>query len=144
MEVCKFDQYHRYLSSVSLRLQMVYPNIWILRFTRQMDLELMISSIISLRMTNWNKWTKLFTDLLVLFIGFYLLIGFIYWIWWFYLLDLSISFSFSVHSIHSHSNLIQIFSETRKEHLYISFTIHISGTHGKNLSLSITSSLVLH
>ena len=30
MEVSKFDQYHEYLSSVSLRLQMVYPNTCIM------------------------------------------------------------------------------------------------------------------
>ena len=40
IEVRKFDQYHRYLSLVSLRLQKVYPNTWILWFKRQMDLEL--------------------------------------------------------------------------------------------------------
>ena len=68
----------------------------------------------------------------------YLFIGFIYSIWWLYLLGLSIGFSFSVHSIHPHSNLIQIFSQLRKEHLYISLTIHISRSHGKNLPLSIT------
>ena len=82
------------------------------------------------------------------FIGFiywlYLFMSFIYLIWWLYLLDLSIGFSFSVYSIHSHSNLIQIFSQLRKEHFCISLTIHISRSHGKNLPLSITSSLVLN
>ena len=54
---------------MSLQLQMDYPNTWISWFTRQLDLELMFSSIISLRTANWNKWTKLFTALLVLSIG---------------------------------------------------------------------------
>ena len=57
------------------------------------------------------------------FIGFiyslYLFIDFICSIWWLYLLDLSIGFSFSVHSIHSHSNLTQIFSQLRKELLFL-------------------------
>ena len=66
MEISKFVQYHGYLSSVSLRLQMDCPNTWISWFTRQLDLELMFTSIISLRTANWNKWTKLFTDLLAL------------------------------------------------------------------------------
>ena len=57
MEVSKFDQFHGYPSSVSLRLQMVYPNTWILWFKRQM--ELMFSSVIFLRTTNRNKWTDL-------------------------------------------------------------------------------------
>ena len=111
MEISKFVQYHRYLSSVSLQLQMDYPNTWISWFTRQLDLEI-FSSIISLSTVNWNKWTKLFTALLVLSIGstysltlfiwfggftdwIYLLalfIGFIYSIWWLYWLDLSIGF----------------------------------------------------
>ena len=125
MEVCKFDQYHRYLSSVSLRLQMVYPNIWILRFTRQMDLELMISSIISLRMANWNKWTKLFTDLLVLFIGFICLLvlyigfgGFIYWI---YLLALVLAYTVSI--------LIAIsfrFSQRPERNIFTFLSLYIS------------------
>ena len=38
MEVSKFDPHHEYLSSVSLRLQMVYSDTWILWFNRQMDL----------------------------------------------------------------------------------------------------------
>ena len=54
-EISKFDQYHGYLSSVSLRLQMIYSNTWILWFTRQLDLELMFSSVIPLRTANWNK-----------------------------------------------------------------------------------------
>ena len=51
-----------------------------------MDFEFMFSSIISLRMANWNKWTKLFTDLLALFINFNSLLalfigfGFVYWL----------------------------------------------------------------
>ena len=102
MEISKFVQYHGYLSSVSLRLQMVYPNTLILWLTRQLDWELMFSSIIFLRTANWNKWTKVFTDLLALSIGFtYSLAlfigfgGFVYWtyllalfIHWFYLFDL--------------------------------------------------------
>ena len=126
-----------------------------------MDLELMFSSIISLRTANWNKWTKLFTDLLALSTGityslalFIRLGGFIYWIYLsidfiysillLYLLDLPIGFSFNVYTIHYHSNLIQIFSQLRKEHQYISLTIHISRSHRKNLPLSVTSSLVLN
>ena len=133
---------------------MIYSNTWILWFTRQLDLELMFSSVIPLRTTNWNKWTKLFTDLLALFIHWFYLFdlvalfnGFIYWpflfiafiysIWWIYLLDLSIGFSFSVYNIHSHSNFSQIFSQLRREHLYISLTIHVSRAHVKNLPLSI-------
>ena len=81
------------------------------------------------------------------FIGFiywlYLLIGFIYSICQLYLLGLSIDFSFSVCSFHPHSNLVQIFSQLSKEHLYIALTIHISRSHGKNFLLSITSSIVL-
>ena len=69
-EVSKFDPHYGYLSSVSLRLQMVYPNTWILWFNRQMDLELMFSSIICLRMANWEKWTKFFAVLLVLVLGY--------------------------------------------------------------------------
>ena len=157
-----------------------YPNTWISWFTRQFDLELMFTSIISLRTANWNKWTKLFTDLLALSIGstyslalfirfggfthwiyllalftrfdgfthwIYLLalfIGFIYLIWWLYLFALSMGFSFSVYSIHTHSKLSQFFSHLRKEHLYISLNIHIPRSHGKNLPLSITSSLGLN
>ena len=66
IEVSKFDPHHGYLSSVSLQLQMVYPNTWVLWSGRQMDLELMFLSIISLRMANWEKWTKFFADLLPL------------------------------------------------------------------------------
>ena len=96
MEISKFVQYHGYLSSVSLQLQMDYPNTWISWFTRQLDLELMFTSIISLRTANWNKWTKLFTDLLALSIGstyslalFIRFGGFTHWI---YLLALFIGF----------------------------------------------------
>ena len=42
-----------------------------------------------------------------------------------------IGFSFSVYSIHTHRNLIHIFSALRMEYFYISFTIHISRSHGK-------------
>ena len=98
MEITKFVQYHGYLSSVSLRLQMDYRNTWISCFTRQLDLELMFTSIISLCMANWNKWTKLITDLLALSIGstysyslalFIRFSGFTHWI---YLLALFIRF----------------------------------------------------
>ena len=91
---------------------MDYPNTWMSWFTKQLDLELMFTSIISLRTANWNKWAKLFTDILALSVGsayslalfirfggftywIYLLalfIGFIYSIWWLYSLDLSIGF----------------------------------------------------
>ena len=37
--------------------------------TRQLDLELIVTSIISLRTTNWIKWERLFTDLLALSSG---------------------------------------------------------------------------
>ena len=117
MEISKFAQYHWYLSSVRLWLIMDYPNTLISWFTRQLDLDLMFTSIISLRMANWNKWTKLFTDFLALSIGssyslalfiwfggftywIYLLalfIGFIYFIWWLYSCDLSIGF---IHWLH--------------------------------------------
>ena len=98
MEITKFVQYHGCLSSVSLRLQMDYRNTWISCFTRQLDLELMFTSIISLCMANWNKWTKLITDLLALSIGstysyslalFIRFSGFTHWI---YLLALFIRF----------------------------------------------------
>ena len=160
-QICSIS---RYLSTMSLRLQMDYPNTWISWFTRQLDLELKFSSIISLRTAKWNKWTELFTDLfaltlsstysLALFIRFggfsvwiYLLalfIGFIYFIWWLYLFALSMGFSLNVYSIHLHSNLSQFFSHLRKEHLYISLNIHIPSSHGKNFPLSITSSLVFN
>ena len=55
---------------LSLRLQMVYPNTWISWFQRQMDLELVFSIIVSLCTTNWNKWAKLFTDLLALVLAY--------------------------------------------------------------------------
>ena len=100
MKISKFVQYHRNLSSVSLQLQMDYPNTWISWFTRQLDLELKFSSIISLRTPKWNKWTELFTDLfalslsstysLALFIRFG---GFFVWI---YLLALFIGFIYSL------------------------------------------------
>ena len=113
----------------------------------------MFSSIISLRTANWNKWTKLFTALLVLSIGstyslalfiqfggftdwidlLALFIGFIYSIWWLYLFALSMGFSLCVYSIHPHSNLSQFFSNLRKEHLYISLNIHIPRSHGKKI-----------
>ena len=162
MEINKFVQYHGYPSSVSVRLQIAYPNTWILWFTKQLDLELMFASIISLRTTILNKWTKIYRlyllallihwlhsfHLVALLIGFiyllYLLIDFIYSTWWVYLLDLSISFSFSVYSIHAPRSLIQILSQLRKEHLYISLTIHISHFPGKSLPPSIMLSLGLN
>ena len=69
MEISKFAQFHGYLSSVSLRLQMDYPNTCLSWLTRQLDLELMFTNIISLRTANWIKWKKLFTDLLALSTG---------------------------------------------------------------------------
>ena len=48
---------------------MDYPNTCLSWFTRQLDLELMFTSIISLRTANWIKWKKLFTDLLALYTG---------------------------------------------------------------------------
>ena len=80
------------------------------------------------------RWLYLF-DLVAL------LIGFIYWL---YLFVLSMGFSFMVDSIHPHSKLSQFFSHLRKEHLYISLNIHIPRSNGKNLFLSITSSLGLN
>ena len=68
--VSKFDEHHGYLSSVSLRLQRVYPNTWLLWYQRQMDLDLMLPSIIFLRTVNWEKWTKLFTNLLALVLAY--------------------------------------------------------------------------
>ena len=93
---------------------MDYPNTWITWFTRQLDLELMFTSIISLRTANWNKWTKLFTDLLALSIGstyslalFIRFGGFTYWIYllaffigFVYLLALFIQFGGSTHCIY--------------------------------------------
>ena len=65
----------------------------------------------------WIWWLYLL-DLFIRFIyQLYLFVGFIYSIWWLYLLDLSIDLSFSVCSIHSHSNAIQIFSQLRREYL---------------------------
>ena len=105
---------------------MDYPNTCLSWFTRQLDLELMFTSTISLRTANWIKWEKLFTDLvalstgstysLALFIRFggfiyrmYLLAlfnGFLYSLavfirfggssYWIYLLDLFIGFTYSL------------------------------------------------
>ena len=103
MEISKFVRFNGYLSSVSLRLQMVYPNTRLSWLTRQSDLELMFTSIISLRTAHWIKWEKLFTDLLALSTGStYLLAlfirsgGLIYSIWWLYLLTLSSGFIYSM------------------------------------------------
>ena len=86
MEISKFVRFNGYLSSVSFRLLMVYPNTRLSWFTRQLDLELMFTSTISLRTANWIKWEKLFTDLLALSTGstysldlFIRFGGFIYW-----------------------------------------------------------------
>ena len=93
---------------------MDYPNTLISWFTRQLDLDLMFTSIISLRTANWNKWTKLFTDLLALSIGstyslalFIRFGGFTYWIYllaffigFVYLLALFIQFGGSTHWIY--------------------------------------------
>ena len=71
---------------MGLRLQIVYPNTRLSWFTRQLDLELMFTSTISLRTANWIKWEKLFTDLVALSSGsryslalFIRFGGFIYW-----------------------------------------------------------------
>ena len=60
----------------------------------------MFSIMISLRTTNWNKWTKLFTDLLVLFIVFIcllaLFIGFGSFIYWIYLSALVLAYTISI------------------------------------------------
>ena len=53
-----------------------------------------------------------------------------------------IGFSLSVYSIHTYSNLIHTFSALKTEHFYISFTIHISRSHGKNIPLSIMFTLL--
>ena len=77
----------------------------------------------------YSIWWLYLLDLFIRFIyQLYLFIGFIYSIWWLYLLDLSIDLSFSVYSIHSHSNAIQIFSQLRREcltflSLYISHVL---------------------
>ena len=66
MMISKFDPHHGYLPSVSLRLQMVYPNTWILWLLWLLWILWILSFTISLRTTNKKKWTKFFTDLLVL------------------------------------------------------------------------------
>ena len=103
MEISKFVQFHGYLSSVSVRLQMVYPNTRSSWFTRQLDLKLMFTSIISFRTANWIKWEKLFTDLLVLSTGstyslalFIRFGGLIYSIQWLDLLALFSGFIYSL------------------------------------------------
>ena len=93
----------------------------------------------------YSIWWLYSLDLSIGFIYWlYLFIGFTYSIWWLYLFAWSMGFSFSVYSIHPHSKLSQFFSHLRKEHLYISLNIHIPRSHGKNLPLSITSSLGLN
>ena len=95
----------------------------------------MFSSIISLRMANWNKWIKLFTDLLALFINF---IGLIYWIW-ICLLVLVLAYTVSI--------LIAVsfrFSQSPEWNTFIFLSLFISRAHEKNLPLSIASSLMLN
>ena len=90
----------------------------------------------------YSIWWLYSLDLSIGFIYWlYLFIGFIYSILWFYLFALSMGFSLSIYSIHPHS---QFFSHLGKEHLYISLNIHIPRSHGKDLPLSITSSLGLN
>ena len=103
MEISKFVQFNRYLSSVSLRLLMVYPNTHLSWFTRQLDLELMFTSTISPRTANWIKWENLFTDLVALSTGstysldlFIRFGNLIYSIWWLYLLALFSGFIYSM------------------------------------------------
>ena len=113
MEISKFVRFNRYLSSVSLQLLMVYPNTRLSWFTRQLDLELMFTSTISLHMANWIKWEVIhrFSDIIYwlnLFIGFiywhYLVALLIQWlylfcwmaVYWTYLLDLFYGFTYSL------------------------------------------------
>ena len=126
MEISKFAQYHWYLSSVRLWLIMDYPNTLISWFTRQLDLDLMFTSIISLRTANWNKWTKLFTDFLALSIGssyslalfiwfggftywIYLLALFIHWLYLFYLVALLMWFIYWLYSLASFIHWLYLF-----------------------------------
>ena len=103
MEISKFVRFHGYLSSVSLRLLMVYPNTRLSWFTRQLDLEMMFTRTISLRTANWIKWEKLFTDLVALSTGstdsldlFIRFGNLIYLIWWLSLLALFSGFIYSM------------------------------------------------
>ena len=103
MEISKFVRLNGYLSSVSLRLLMVYPNTRVSWFTRQLDLELMFTSTISLRTANWIKWEKLFTDLVTLSTGstysldlFICFGSLIYSTWWLYLLAIFSGFIYSM------------------------------------------------
>ena len=66
MMISKFDPHHGYLSSVSLQLQMVCPNTWILWLLWLSWLLWILWFIISFRMAHKEKWTKFFADLLVL------------------------------------------------------------------------------
>ena len=116
IEVRKFDQYHRYLSLVSLRLQKVYPNTWILWFKRQMDLELIFYSIISLRTASWGKWTKFLKKIF--------------------------GFSFSVFSTHTHRKPIHISSALITEHIHISSAKNFFRFQRTFRPYSITSSHV--
>ena len=103
MEISKFVRLNGYLSSVGLRLLMVYPNTRVSWFTRKLDLEFMFTSTISLRTANWIKWEKLFTDLVTLSTGstysmdlFIRFGSLIYSIWWLYLLALFSGFIYSM------------------------------------------------
>ena len=148
MEISKFVQYHGYYASVSLRLQMDYPNTRISWFTRQLDLELMFTSIISLRTANWNKWTKLFTDLLALSIGstyslalFIRFGGFTHWVYplalfigFIYLLALFIQFCGFIYlpylwalvSAYTVFILIASFSHISERNIFTFLSIYIS------------------
>ena len=94
MEISTFVVYHGYLSSVSLRPQMVYPNTWCFPvsslFTRQTG-----TGGQSYLQIYWLYLLALFIHWVYLFDLVALLIGFIYWlhslalfIHWFYLFDL--------------------------------------------------------
>ena len=91
----------------------------------------------------YSMWWLYLLDLSIGFIHWLsLLIGFINSIWWLYLLGLPFDFSFSVYSFHPHD--ILIFTQLSKEHLDNSHARHISRSHGKNLPLSLTPSLFLN
>ena len=70
MMISKFDPHHGYLSSVSIRLQMVYQNTWILWLLWLLSILWILWFIFSLRIANKEKWTKFFADLLVLVLAY--------------------------------------------------------------------------